>query len=180
MVCAADGQCEGVGGVFGFRWVWEAQERLDHFLNLVFAGVSGAYDGKFGFFWSEFVNGDRFAGGCEVDHPFGHAEFDSALGVFKDKLRFDGNGGRLVALNEGFNAIENDFVAFGKREGSGRFDATEVEGMSFFIDDSVACDSSSGVNAENDFFIYHVIKLNDPILFEKGQKSVRRKFKFDR
>ena len=56
------------------------------------SGTARADDGYLGFFWGKFVNGDRFTRGSEVDHPFGHAEFDGALDIFEDKLGFDGDG----------------------------------------------------------------------------------------
>ena len=99
MVGAADGERESIGGVFGFRWIGEAQERLDHFLDLKFAGAPMAHNREFGFFRGKFVDGDFFSGGCEIDHPFSHAEFDGALGIFQYKLGFDRNGRRAIFFN---------------------------------------------------------------------------------
>jgi hypothetical protein len=88
---AADSQCKSVCSIFGFRGVGKAQERLNHFLNLGLARSAIADDSHFGLFRGVFVDGDVAAGCGEDHHPLSHAELDSALGVFQNKLRLDGN-----------------------------------------------------------------------------------------
>lgn len=60
MVGAADSECEGIGRVFGLRDVWEAEQRLNHFLNLVLACTAMTHNGEFCLFWGKFIDGDRF------------------------------------------------------------------------------------------------------------------------
>lgn len=168
MVGAADGQGEGIGGVFGFRWVWKAQKRLNHFLNLEFAGASVADDSEFGLFRGKFIDRDRFAGGGEVDHPLRHAEFDGALGIFQHELGFDGNGGGLILLDQRFDAVKKNFIPFGEDQFGRGADASKVERLAVHIDHAIASDARARVNPENYFFICHRTVLNDPILFEKG------------
>ena len=114
MVGTADGQRERIGCIFRFWWMGKAQERLNHFLNLEFACPAMPYDGEFGLFGGEFVDRDRFAGSGEVDHPFGHAEFDGALDIFKDELGLDGYGDGLEPFDERLDAVKKDFVPIGK------------------------------------------------------------------
>ncbi len=92
---AADRKGKRIGCIFGLGWLRKAQKRLNRFLYLELARRTYADDGQFGFFGSKFVDGDASSGSCEIDHSLGHAEFDSALRIFQDELRFDGDGNGL-------------------------------------------------------------------------------------
>ncbi len=146
---AADREGEGVGCIFGFGWFGEAQEGLNHFLNLGFRGVAGAHDGELGAFGGVFVDGDGVAGSCEENHPFGHAELNGALDVFHHELGLDGDGVGLMASDEGFDAVKNNFISFGKGEFGRGADAAKVDWLDVLIDDAVPGNDCSRINSQN-------------------------------
>lgn len=94
----ADGERESVCGIFWFGWGGQAEEGLDHLLHLPFARPSTAGDRELGPGGWVFEDWDRAAGCGEDRHPFRHAEFQCALRIFEDELRFDGEGVGAVAV----------------------------------------------------------------------------------
>jgi hypothetical protein len=118
-------------------------------LHLEFAGIAVADDGEFGLFRSKFIEGNRFARSGEVDHSFGHAEFDGALRIFENELGFNGNCGGLKTVDQRFDAFKENLVAVLQIELGGRFDASEIDRLSVFVDQAIACDASAWIDAEN-------------------------------
>lgn len=109
----ADGERQRVGRIFRLGKLGQAEERLNHFLHLPFAGAAAADDGEFCAERRILDHGDAFSRGCENRHALGHAQFDRALHIFQYELRFDGKRVGLMPFDEDFEAVEDDAVAFG-------------------------------------------------------------------
>ena len=128
------------------------EERSDHPLHLVFTCGARSDHSEFSARRRVFVHFDPAARSCEIDHPFRHSEFDRALDIFQDKLRFGGHCVGVVFIDELFDRVEDDFVARLEGEICRRADATEVDrlcGRADYPDNSIAGNSRSGIDPQN-------------------------------
>lgn len=101
------------------------------------------------------------ARGSKKNHPLRHAELDGALDVLHHKLTLDSNGNGLVLEKKRFQALKKDLVPFGQRELGRGADAAKIKGLRGVVNEPIASNAGSRVDAKDRFFSLHRTVLSD-------------------
>jgi hypothetical protein len=106
----ANGKGEGIGSIFRLWQHGKFEQKLNHPLHLSFASAAVSYNGKLCFFGSVFDNRNAAPSCCKDHYAARHAEFDGALHIFVDELRFHGNSMRGMKIKECLYTIKEEKI----------------------------------------------------------------------
>ena len=87
----ADSERECIGGIFRRRQYGETKLRCNHLLYTQLIYGSRPRYSLLCSFRGVLKYLDSLTRGCEIHHAFSHSQFERALNIFQDKLRFSRN-----------------------------------------------------------------------------------------
>ena len=155
-VKVADGDGEGVGCVCGVGRVLQAQEALDHELDLILGGEAVADNGGLDGEWGVLGDGLAALGGGEERDATDLAELECGLGVGREEHLFNSDDVRAVhgdvGAELGVNVDEAlaDDVLFVEADGAGG-DVHEARdaGVGIVLYNAVAGELGAAIDAED-------------------------------